>query len=104
MALEGVFFWGGIIDVYYYSACQLVLTALEEAVERSDIQASDVTPEVLQGFLSEYGRAFYGVKDAKNERITLRKGNEVIAESVTDAGVEVINFRRGKPTWSLEWK
>ncbi|RYP37430.1 hypothetical protein DL767_002903 [Monosporascus sp. MG133] len=85
-------------------ATQLVLTALEEAIDRGDIAASDVTPEVLQGFLCDYGRAFYGVKDAKNERITLRKGEEVITDSVTGPGVEVVNFRRGKPTWSVEWK
>ncbi|RYO91413.1 hypothetical protein DL764_008279 [Monosporascus ibericus] len=85
-------------------ASQLVLTAIEEAIDRGDIAASDATPEVLQGFLCDYGRAFYGVKDAKNERITLRKGEEVITDCVTGPGVEVINFRRGKPTWSVEWK
>ncbi|KAI0012329.1 hypothetical protein F4779DRAFT_569256 [Xylariaceae sp. FL0662B] len=85
-------------------ACQLVLDALEEAVERKDILAEDVTPEVLQGFLGEYGRNFYGVSDKKNERITLRKGSEVIVNSIAGDGVEVVPFRRGKTTWSVDWK
>ncbi|CAJ2503259.1 Uu.00g106530.m01.CDS01 [Anthostomella pinea] len=81
-----------------------VLTALEEAVERGDIKSSDVTPELLQGFLSDYGRKFYGVSNPKNERITLRKGEEVIIDSVKGDGLEVVPFRRGKTTWSVEWK
>lgn len=65
-----------------------------------------MSPEALQGFLSDYGRAFYGVQNPNGERITLRKGDEVIADSVrgfSRSSVEVVNFRRGKPTWSVEW-
>ena len=65
-----------------------------------------MTPATVQGFLSDHGRAFYGVRDAKNERIALRRGGEVIGESVkgSTSSIEVINFRHGKPTWSVEWK
>ncbi len=65
-----------------------------------------MTPEALQGFLGDYGRRFYGVEDLKNEQIVLRKGDEVIADSVKQPGgsIEVVNFRQGKPTWSVEWK
>ena len=65
-----------------------------------------MTPAAVQGFLSDHGRAFYGVQDAKNERIALRRGGEVIGESIRGpaGGTEVVNFRRGKPTWSVEWK
>lgn len=66
-----------------------------------------MTPEALQGFLSDYGRTFYGVKNPKEERITLRKGDDVIVDSIrgpSNSSVEVVNFRQGKSTWSVEWK
>ena len=63
-----------------------------------------MTPEAVQGFLSDHGRAFYGVTNPGGERVALRKADEVIADSVRGGAVEVVNFRRGKPTWSLEWK
>jgi dihydroorotase len=36
------------------------------------------------------------------ERIVLRKGSEVVQESFKGEGVDVIPFRRGQNTWSVE--
>lgn len=83
---------------------QLVLNAFELAIERKVISANAVTPEILEGFLGGYGRKFYGVSDSSGERIVLRKGEEIVKDSFTGEGVEVIPFRRGQGTWSVEWK
>lgn len=83
-------------------ACQYVLSALEDAIERGDIKDESVTDELLQGFLSEWGRKFYKVEQSSRQ-IVLKKGSEVIVESVKGQGVEIVPFRQGKSTWSLEW-
>ena len=69
------------------------------------LKAEDVTKEKLQAFLSDYGRAFYGVSDERNERIVLRKSGISIEKSIRseDGAVEVIPFRRGKLTWEVQW-
>jgi dihydroorotase len=59
---------------------------------------------VLEGFLSGFGRAFYGAEDEKKERIVLKRGEEVVVESFKGDGVEVVPFRRGKGVWSVVWK
>ncbi|KAI0133614.1 dihydroorotase [Xylariales sp. AK1849] len=84
-------------------ACQYVLSAFEEAIERGDIKDEAVTEEFLTGFLGAWGRKFYGVEKS-TRTIVLRKGSEVIVESVKGGGVEVVPFRQGEPTWSLEWQ
>jgi len=83
---------------------QLVLGALEQAVERKVISEDEVTEDILRGFLGGYGRQFYGITDSSNEKIILRKGAEVVQESFKGEGVEVIPFRQGQSTWSIEWK
>jgi dihydroorotase len=83
-------------------ATQLVIGALEEAIERGVIQAEEVTEEVLKGFLGGYGREFYGIED-NGEKIVLKKGKEVVVQIISGDGVEVVPFRRGKSTWSVEW-
>ena len=65
-----------------------------------------MTPDAVQGFLSDHGRSFYGVRDSKGERIALRRIGEVIGESIRGPGgndIEVVDFIQGKPTWSVEW-
>ncbi|KAK7991817.1 hypothetical protein PG996_013170 [Apiospora saccharicola] len=84
-------------------ACQYVLSSLEEAIERGDIKDEQVTEELLSGFLSEWGRKFYGVEKA-TKQILVKKGNATIPESIKDAGVEVVPFRKGETTWSVEWQ
>ncbi|KUJ15595.1 Dihydroorotase [Mollisia scopiformis] len=83
---------------------QLVLDALELAIERNVISERDVSKEILRDFLGGHGRRFYGITDGSNEKIILRKGSETIQESFKGDGVEVIPFRRGQSTWSVEWK
>lgn len=83
---------------------QLVLDAFELAIKRDVITAEEVTEEILIGFLGGHGREFYGISESSNERIVLRKGSEVIQESFKGNGVEVVAFRRGQGTWSIEWK
>ncbi|KAJ2892695.1 putative dihydroorotase [Zalerion maritima] len=84
-------------------AVAYVLTALEEAVERGDIRDEDITQELLEGVLGGFGRNFYGVKDESGEKIVLKKGSEVVMESVKGEGVQVVPFRSGKQTWTCDW-
>lgn len=83
-------------------AVAYVLTALEEAVARGDIEEAQVTQELLEGFLGGFGRRFYGVEEPK-ERIVAEKKDEVVVESIKGEGIEVVPFRKGKPTWSVRW-
>ena len=87
-------------------AVGLVVDALEEGIDVGVLKAEDITKEKLQGFLSDYGRKFYGVEDDRNERIVLRKSNVTIEMSLSndDGRVDVVPFRRGKLTWGVEWK
>lgn len=83
-------------------ATQLVIGALEEAISKGIVEEAEVTVELLRGFMGELGRKFYGIEESK-EKITLVKGVEVVMESLKGDGVEVVPFRRGKNTWSIEW-
>lgn len=83
-------------------ACQYILMALEEGIERGDIRDEQVTEEVLRGFLGEWGRDFYKVEQS-TKKIVLRKSDQVIPESLKAAGVEVVHHKAGAKTWSLEW-
>ena len=84
------------------NAVQYVLTAFDEAIARGDIPSDSVTQELLEGYLSGFGRKFYGVED-NSERIIVRRDGAVIPQSVKGEGVEVVPFRRGTKTWSVEW-
>lgn len=83
-------------------AVAYVLTALEEAIERGDIEDSQVTQELLEGFLGGFGRKFYGVPPT-DEKIVLEKTGEIVVESIKGEGLEVVPFRKGKGTWSVRW-
>ncbi|KAI9746295.1 MAG: hypothetical protein M1818_000006 [Claussenomyces sp. TS43310] len=84
-------------------ATQNVFDALDQACEDGILKAEDVTQEALEGFLSKFGRAFYGIEDAKNETIMLRKADEKIKDILQSQEVDVVPFRRGQKTWSLSW-
>ncbi|KAF7519713.1 hypothetical protein G7054_g13000 [Neopestalotiopsis clavispora] len=84
-------------------AVQYVMSALEEAVERGDIKDEQVTDEFLAGFLGEWGRKFYGIEQS-SKKIVVKKGEEVITSSIKGSGVEVVPFRSGEATWSVEWQ
>ena len=87
-------------------AVGLVVDALVQGVEIGVLQAADVTKEKLIGFLSGYGRAFYGVSDERKETIVLSKPVNEIRDLLRndDGSVEVVPFRRGKPTWEASFK
>ncbi len=82
----------------------LVIGAFEQAIERKVITEDEVTVTILEGFLGGWGREFYGISDAGNETVVLRNGTEIIQDSFAGNGVEVIPFRRGQRTWSIDWK
>ncbi|KAI9163479.1 dihydroorotase [Paramyrothecium foliicola] len=85
---------------------QLVLLALEEAVERGVISDDDVTQEKLENFLSRSGRKFYQLGEAANRKIVLERKGEKIAESVKNenGNVEVGISRAGTEVFSLRWE
>ncbi|KAL1387364.1 dihydroorotase [Phyllosticta capitalensis] len=90
-------------------AVQLVVEALEKAVEKKWISEDEVTEEKLVRFLSENGRKFYGGEAGEREgkeTITLSRGEERVPEKLRHekGEVEVVPFRRGEWTWSLQWK
>jgi dihydroorotase len=66
-----------------------------------------VTQELLEGFLGGFGRRFYGVggpTGEEGERIVVERKDEVVVESIRgEGGIEVVPFRKGKPTWSVRW-
>lgn len=83
-----------------------VLDALETGVERGVIKQEDVSLDVLEGFLAGWGRKFYGIQDVKKERVVLRRGKGQVVDVLKKdgVGVEVVPFRRGEKTWSVEWR
>ncbi|GKT50338.1 dihydroorotase [Colletotrichum spaethianum] len=84
-------------------AVQYLLAALDEAVARGELRDEDITQEGLEGFVSGYGRKFYGTEDVRKERIRLTRGGAVVNQTFEGAGIQVVPFRAGKETWSLEW-
>ncbi|KAI9733996.1 MAG: hypothetical protein M1834_002653 [Cirrosporium novae-zelandiae] len=84
-------------------ATQLVLDALEKGCKEGVVKEEEVTPEVLEGFMSKFGRAFYGLQEETREFITVQKGGERIMDVLQAKDVEVVPFRRGQETWSLSW-
>ena len=86
-------------------AVGLVIDALEQGIETGVLTDDEITEEKLVGFLSTHGRAFYGVKDDREERIVLKKSSVTIDTILAseDRTIEVVPFRRGKVTWGSHW-
>ncbi|KAI5282924.1 hypothetical protein KEM54_002468 [Ascosphaera aggregata] len=87
---------------------QLVVGALEEAVAHGWLETEEVTPEAIDEFMNQRGRAFYKLADnsSSTARVVLKKEN---AQAIPDIikgveGVEVVPFRRGQTVWNLTWK
>ncbi len=72
-------------------ATQLVLSALEDAIERDVIAEADVTQEILEGFLGRFGRRFYKLPEVSTKKIVLERKGEKIPTSVRseDGSIEV---------------
>jgi dihydroorotase len=87
-------------------ATQLVLLALEEAIERGVITEADVTQEKLEGFLSRFGRQFYELPEVSQKKIVLERKGEKIPTSVLseDGNIEVGISRVGAEVFSLRWE
>ena len=87
-------------------ATQLVLLALEEAVERGVITDAEVTQERLEGFLSRFGRRFYQQPETVDKKVVLERKGEKIPASVRneDGSVEVGISRAGADVFSLKWE
>ncbi|KAF2157007.1 Dihydroorotase [Myriangium duriaei CBS 260.36] len=84
----------------------IVLDALQGAVEKGYLTADEVKTENVLGFLSGFGRKFYGdMAKSQGRKVRLTKDGLQIQASLAskDGSVEVIPFRRGQRTWSVEW-
>ena len=84
---------------------QLFIEALERGVEKGILRDGDVTLEKVEGFMSGFGRNFYGLGNKSKQRIELTKGDERIIEMLEseDGNLQVMPFRRGESTRSLRW-
>jgi dihydroorotase len=80
-----------------------VLDALEQACENGVLKQDGITPGVLEGFMSKFGRAFYGIEEEEKDFTTLNKANERIMVVLQTKDTSVVPFRKGQKTWSLSW-
>ena len=87
-------------------ATQLVLEALELAVEKEYLDRSEVDEEALRMFLTENGRRSYKQLEAMSkERTRIAAGRELVLKQLQfgpDQDV-IIPFKRGEPIYSVEW-
>jgi len=87
---------------------QLVILAIEEAIERGVVEEREVTQARLELFLSRSGRRFYKLPDPASEGpswIVLERKGETIPSSIssTDGTLEVGLSRPTAPVFSLRW-
>ena len=85
---------------------QIVIEALEAAVEQGWINENELTLEAIEGFLSGFGRKFYKLPAASStKKIRLEKKGEKIPDIVRSANgaVEVVPWGRGREVRSLSW-
>ena len=94
----------------------LVIDALQHALKQGWIDEGAVKQEVVEGFLSDYGREFYNIKESKGSkqpkasgqatpRIRLEKRGEKIPDLLKgeQGSIEVVPFRRRQEIMSLSW-
>ena len=83
----------------------MVTEALESAVETGILKDDNSTLEKLGGFMSGYGRAFYGLEKSSKARIEPIKGTERITDILQNGNgsLQVVPFRRGEKTRTLTW-
>ena len=72
--------------------------------------SKDISREVIEGFLSHYGRTFYKIAQPKQEptskhSIRLERKGERIPKSIKslDGTIEVVPFRRDEEVMTLTW-
>lgn len=79
-----------------------MLDAIDEGIKEGVLEGGSVRRQDVEGFLSGFGRSFYGV-GGTGERIVARRG-VVRGEGVLkDGDVEVFLFRGGESGWVVEW-
>ncbi|KAI9823139.1 MAG: hypothetical protein M1832_002582 [Thelocarpon impressellum] len=91
---------------------QLVLDALEAAIERGELALADVEVDKLAVFLAKAGCAFYRQPDeGRGESVVLGWEGETVVEGIGVGGENdeergrLVTFRAGQKTWSLlGWK
>ncbi|KAJ9295157.1 hypothetical protein DTO271G3_6327 [Paecilomyces variotii] len=91
----------GVFSQPYVS--QLVVDAFEQGCQNGVLKEEDITPEIVEGFLSKFGRQFYGLEEEKHEFITFNEAGDVIEDILKSDTVDVVPFRRGQKTWSISW-
>lgn len=84
-------------------ASQLVVDAFDQGCQNGVLKEEDITPEIIEGFLSKFGRQFYGLEEEKQEFITFDEAGDVIEDILKSDAVDVVPFRRGQKTWSISW-
>jgi dihydroorotase len=86
-------------------ATQIVLDAFDHACERGVLTEDAITKDILEGFLSSFGRAFYGLEKESKEFLTLKRGSAKILDILTNdkSDIEVVPFRRSQATWEISW-
>ncbi|KAL4795693.1 hypothetical protein BDV19DRAFT_160326 [Aspergillus venezuelensis] len=82
---------------------QLVVDAFEQACQNGVLKEEDITPEIVEGFMSKFGRSFYGLESEQKEFITLEKKDEKVINILKSDKVDVVPFRRDQETWSVTW-
>ncbi|GAD91652.1 dihydroorotase [Paecilomyces variotii No. 5] len=91
----------GVFSQPYVS--QLVVDAFDQGCQKGVLKEEDITPEILEGFLSKFGREFYGLEQEKQEFITFDDSGEAIEDILKSDAIDVVPFRRGQKTWSISW-
>lgn len=82
---------------------QVVIDSFEQACQSGILREEEITPEIVEGFLSKFGREFYGLEQEQKEFITLEKKGEKIANILQSDKLDVVPFRRGQESWSVTW-
>lgn len=82
---------------------QVVIDSFEQACQNGVLKEEAITPEIIEGFMSKFGRAFYGLKEEQKEFITLERKGEKIADILKSARLDVVPFRKGQESWSVSW-
>jgi dihydroorotase len=82
---------------------QVVLDSFEQAVANGVLNDEDITPEIVEGFMSKFGRNFYGIGEETKEFITLEKQGEKIQEILKSDKIDVVPFRKTQDTWTVSW-
>lgn len=86
-------------------ATQLVLLALEEAIEKGIISESDITEEKLIGFFNKFGRSFYKLPDnSSGPKIVLERKGNTVPTSISRGDLEVGISKAGSEIFSLSWE